>query len=263
MRASVLFLSSLLLAGCGGEGGNSTTPLAPVGQAPSEAPAPSPAPTPAPSPTPTPAAYPDPADDGETIVVAEGDSISADYVGYYAGYYKSRHPELSYSVHAVSGSKLVTMAARLDEVQALNPDIVTVFIGANDLGGATSAQAYFDSLMAYAAPLRARGTRVLIATNLPVSLPANLAYTNAHNALREPLAVLLKAAVGKQIDGVIDFGGDPVMGQVSAPSNGQLYSDGLHPTDRNYQGAKGGHDYLYERYEAVMTEAVADLANRE
>jgi lysophospholipase L1-like esterase len=197
-----------------------------------------------------------------TIVVAEGDSISVDYGGYYAGYYKLQHPELEYHNLAVGGSGLNTMAKRQEAVQELNPDIVTVFIGANDLGSAPSAQDYFDRLVAYAAPIRARGSKVWIATNLPINFPGNATYTNKHNALRGPVADLLKQAIGKQIDGVIDFGGDPVMGQLTAPMNGQLYHDGVHPTERGFHGGMGGHDYLYAIYEQTMKQALKELDDR-
>lgn len=251
-----------MLAACGGgEASPPLSPPAPIGQTPSETPTPSPTPsaTPSPAPRPTPT-YPNPADDGVTVVVAEGDSISVDYSGYYAGYFKLQHPELEYHILAVGGSGMDTMVAREETVQKLNPDIVTVFIGANDLGSAPSARAYFDRLVAYVTPLRDRGSKVWVATNLPLSIAGNPAYTNNHNALRGPLADLLKQAVGKQIDGVIDFGGDPVMGQLTAPSNGQLYSDGVHPTERS--SGLGGHDYLYAIYEQAMKQALEDLQGR-
>lgn len=103
-----------------------------------------------------------------------------------------------------------------------------------------------DRIRDYVAPTRARGTKVLIATQLGISIPANTTYTNKHNLLRDQVATLLKAQIGRGIDGVIDFAGDPVIGQVTAPKNTQLFSDGVHPTDRGYRGFQGGHDYLYE-----------------
>ena len=238
----------------------------PAGVITTPAPLPSPTPTPAPSPTPSPPAptpnnsgYPDPADDGVTVVVAEGDSISVSYVGYYAGYYKSRHPELTMYIHAVGGSGLNTLETRATAVQTRNPDIVTVFIGANDLVNYSSASAYFDRLMAYVAPFRARGSKVLVATNLPIAFPGNATVTAKHNALRGPLAALLRAAVGSQIDGVVDFEADPIMGHDSAATNLQLFSDGVHPTDRGYGGGMGGHDHLYQIYEKALAKAIVAL----
>lgn len=261
MRVSVLSAVALaiVVAGCesGGSGGTpqatAAVPLIPIvaptpvpSPSPSPAPSPSASPSPAPSPTPSPA--PSALDDGKTVLGIEGDSISVDYVGYYAGYFKQQHPAIEVHNQAVGGSTLDTITARRDQLIAFNPDIVTVFIGANDLGKAASAQAWVDRILAYVAPIRTRGTKVLVATNLARQVPATPAFDANHNLLRDQVAVLLKAQVGKGIDGVIDFAGHPIMGQISAPLNTQLFGDGLHPTDRNFRNSTGGHDYLYEVY---------------
>jgi len=187
-------------------------------------------------------------DDGKTVVVSEGDSISVDYTGYYTGHFRVQHPGIEYHALAIGGSSIPELVARRNAVLALNPDIFTVFIGANDLGGYKSAQAYVDALFAYLEPIRARGTKVLVATQLPRSAPGNLPWEANHNNLRGPVATILKSEVGKKIDGVIDFGAHPVVGQLSAVNNLQIYRDGLHPTDRGWNGTQGGHDYLYEVY---------------
>ncbi len=265
MRVSVLAavaLASIALAGCegGGSGGSQNPqglPLTPIAAptpvpSPSPSPTPTPAPAPAPTPTPTPAPAPGPLDDGKTVLGIEGDSISVDYVGYYAGYFKQQHPAIEVRNQAVGGSGIGSLVARRDQLIALDPDIVTVFIGANDLGSASSAEAYVEQILAYVAPIRARGTKVLVATNLAISKPANPTYANKHNMLRDPVAALLKQEVGRGIDGVIDFAGHPVIGQLTAPTNTQLFSDGVHPTDRGYRGSTGGHDYLYEVYRLAV-----------
>lgn len=269
MRVSVLAavsLASLALVGCesGGSGSGAKTPAevpaTPIA-APTPVPSPTPSPAPAPAPSPTPSATPSPTpapapgsalNDGRTILGIEGDSISVDYVGYYAGYFKQQHPTVEVFNRAVGGSGLNTMLARRDQLIALNPDVVTVLIGANDLGSSPSAQAYVDRILDYVAPIRARGTKVLVATQLGISIPANATYTNNHNLLRDQVATLLKAQVGRGIDGVIDFAADPVIGQLTAPQNTQLFSDGVHPTDRGYRGSRGGHDYLYDVYRLAV-----------
>lgn len=268
MRISVLSavaLASIGLAGCesGGSGGapqtTAGTPLTPIVTptpvpSPSPSPSPSPAPSPAPSPTPSPTPSPanSPLDDGKIVLGIEGDSISIDYAGYYAGYFKQQHPAVEVHNQAVGGSTLDTITARRDQLIAFNPDIVTVFVGANDLGKAASAQAWVDRILAYVAPIRARGTKVLVASNLARQVPTSPAFDANHNLLREQVAVLLKAQVGKGIDGVIDFAGHPIVGQISAPLNTQLFSDGLHPTDRNFRNSTGGHDYLYDVYRLAV-----------
>lgn len=262
---------SLLLSACGGGEapglGSMTAPAlsptvvaspAPVATT-NPAPAPAPAPAPSPTPTSTPATASSPTSpatfanrDGQTVVVAEGDSISVDYGGYYAGRFKGDHPDISYHIKAVGGSSITTLVARRSEVLGLRPDALTVFVGANDLGGYASGQAYFDALMAYIQPFRDADVKVLIATPLPRNASDNPAFNNASNNHRVELSRLLKEAVGKKIDGVIDFGGDPIVGQLSATTNGQLYSDGLHPTEISFNGAPGGHYYMVRIYDEAM-----------
>ena len=137
---------------------------------------------------------------------------------------------------------------------ALHPDVMTVFIGANDFTP-SDPQGYAQKVFDYVAPFRAMGTKVYVATILP-KLSADSAAMSARNAGRREYAQIIKDAVGKQIDGYIDFGGIPIMGDDGAPYNTQLYSDGTHPTWRNYNGGIGGHDYLYDAYTKVMDPVV-------
>jgi hypothetical protein len=62
------------------------------------------------------------------------------------------------------------------------------------------------------------------------------------------LALLLKAEVGKHIDGVIDFAAERIVRAAHSAAEHQLFSDGVHPTEIGYQGSHGGHYYLYEVY---------------
>jgi lysophospholipase L1-like esterase len=188
---------------------------------------------------------------GPFVIVHEGDSISDDFVGYFAGYFENQHPELDYTNLSVGGSGISTLLARRDAVLALEPDLFTVFIGANDLGAAATAQDFVDDLLDYIAPIRAQGAKVLVGTNLPIYLSGNPTYTAAHNALTDPVADLLNAQVGVTIDGVFDFEASPVMGPAAAAQDTDLYSDGVHPTGRN--GTDGGHDYLYTIYRNAIT----------
>lgn len=183
-------------------------------------------------------------DDGNTVLCIEGDSISSPTTNdYYSGYFKNQHPSITTHILAVGGSDFEDLLSRRNALQALNCDIATVFIGANDLGPPTTAQGRFDELMSYVEPIRARGTKVLVATNLPIYVSGNTSYTNGHNATKATLATLLRAEVGKRIRGVIDFEADATMGPAAAAENTALYGDGQHPTIRN--GTNGGHDYLY------------------
>ena len=175
---SGLVIMSIALSGCksdasGGQAGNLVTlPQPPVSApapqaapdpspAPQPAPAPAPTPTPAPVPSPTPPPTPAPApaptpaptptpppkQAGNPVVVSEGDSISIFYAGNYPGIYARTHPDVDLHGLAVGGSTLGSMEMRIGAVQALKPDVVTVFIGANDLGKYSSANAYTDRLL--------------------------------------------------------------------------------------------------------------------
>lgn len=275
-KSAVIALFGMALMGCKSDDGRTgpnlvtvptASPPAPV-PAPTPSPTPTPAPQPAPAPTPVPApaptqpAAPRPQDDGKTIIVAEGDSISVDYDGYYTGFYRRQHPALEYYVTAKGGSTISSMSERIAKVREYNPDIVTIFIGANDLGKYSSSQAFVDAIANYAAPLRADGILVMVATVLPRTAGTNVAHNDKHNGLRSEVSRLLYAAIDTQIDGVIDFGADPMMGAVASTYNLQLYKDGLHPTDRNWRGAMAGHDYLYRIYDEALEPVVAKVNAR-
>lgn len=193
-------------------------------------------------------------DDDTTVLCIEGDSLSTDYVGYYAGYYEAQHPSITTHNLAVGGSTIATMAARRDDLQALNCDVATVLIGANDLGGETTAQDYVDKILAYVEPIRERGTKVFVATPLPIYVAGNSTYTNNHNTLKSQVATLLRAQAGHAFYGIIDFEASATMGPSAAAQNTGLYSDGVHPTERS--GGTAGHDYLYTIYNAALSAVI-------
>ena len=269
MNTRALILASvaaLMTTGCGGESPVSAPPPRDdIVQAPAPTPSPTPAPSPTPSPTPTPTPTPTPPvttfsnQDGKTVVVIEGDSISVDYVGFYSGAYRKRHPDYTVHIQSVGGSAIPDLVKRQDRALQLNPDVLTVFIGANDLGAFASADAYFQDLMAYIRPFKERNVKVLVGTNLPCNVASIASFCNQLEANRGPLAKLLKAAVGREIDGVFDFGGDPVIGSYAAAANLQLYKDGLHPTDIGWNGSEGGNDYMLRIYEAAMARVMKSV----
>lgn len=183
-------------------------------------------------------------DDGKTVLVAEGDSItSPEAAGYHAWDFHLANPSIEFHNEAVGGSTLKTLLARRDATLALKPDVLTVFVGANDFDFNDPA-GYAARVFAYAAPFRALGTKVYVATLTPTSeSPAR------RNQARALYAAALDAAVDKQIDGVIDFGRDPVMGADNAWANKTLYSDGFHPTAL-------GQQWLNVIYTATMAPVI-------
>ena len=191
-------------------------------------------------------------DDDETVVCLEGDSITiaGGSTGMYGPYFAAQHPNVTTHVLGVGGSALNTLFGRRDDLLALNCDIVTVFVGTNDIGGETTAQAWVDRMLAYVAPIKARGSKVFVATPIPKYVAGNTSYTNNHNTLKAEIATLLREQAGHAFYGVIDFEADPIMGPAAAAQDTDLYSDGTHPTERG--GGVGGHDYLYTIFNAAV-----------
>ena len=241
-RALVCGASALVLAGCGaaqasGSGSVPVVSTSGTGQpAPTPAPSPTSTPTPAPTPTATPAsaptATPTPiATTGLDGVVAEGDSISYFWGGNYTGRYASSHSTVQFHGTAVGGSGIDGLTQRLSGDLALKPAVMTVLIGANDLGGATSAEAWLDALWTYVAAIKATGAKVVVGTVLPLKFPGNPTFTATHNSRRATVNAAIRAAVGAKIDAVADFAADPLMGPDAAATDARLYGDGIHPTD--------------------------------
>nr|WP_246848159.1 DUF1996 domain-containing protein [Sphingomonas beigongshangi] len=193
----------------------------------------SPAPAPSPTPVSTPTPTPTPAPAALAGILAEGDSISIDWGGSYVGIGKSLRPALAITGKAVGGSRITDTAGGNGLVQrfaadkALKPAVVTIFIGANDLGDGSydTPQAWLDALWAYVAGWKATGAKVAVATVLPQC------NYDRHNQRRAIVNPAIRAAVGSKIDGVLDFAADDALGPDAAACDKSLYKDGLHPTD--------------------------------
>ena len=227
-----------VLAGCGGSGDTSLqsaqarkVKIVPL---PQPTPTPTPVPTPTPSPTPTATPTPTPSPSGPVVVLSEGDSISIFWSGNHTGMYAAAHPEVTFYGRAVGGSGIPTLTSRLDADLALRPTHITVLIGANDLN-VGDPNLWLASLWSYTQTLRATGAKVAVGTILPQCLSSNPTYTVAFNHARQAANAAIRAAKGSQIDGVIDFAADPVIGEDADACNTALYSDGVHPTTAGQQ----------------------------
>lgn len=195
------------------------------------------------------------------IVVAEGDSISLFWNGSYTGIYALRHPNVDVRGVAVSGSRITDgnggngMVQRRAGDLASGPKIVTVLIGANDLGDGQYAttQDWLNSLWAYVASVKATGAKVAVGTVLPICLPHIDWYTKRHQERRGIVNAAIRAAVGTKIDAVYDLAADPVMGPDEAACDLALYKDGMHPTE----GADGGQGRMAAIYGRVVDRLLA------
>ena len=184
-------------------------------------------------------------------MLSEGDSISVFWGGNHTGIFAASRSRLNFKGLAVGGSGLNNLEARAPAELQQQPKVLTVLIGANDLVGYASAQAFVTRLFAYTAPFKAAGTKIAIGTILPQQVPSQPANNVLHNTRRAQANTLIRAAVGNQIDAVIDFGADPVMGVDTAPNDRTLYSDGLHPTEGCGIGC-GGQGKLAAIYKAAV-----------
>lgn len=169
--------------------------------------------------------------------------------------YKASRGDMQYHGLAVGGSGLKALEARLPALLDLRPDLVSVFIGANDLAEYPSAQAYADALRSYTDRIKATGAKVVIATNLPQD-NINVDYASKFNRMRGELAVLLRSATWA--DGVVDYAAAPEMGPDTAARDRALYVDGVHPTDGSIGIGEGGQAKLFRLYKPVMDPLVKD-----
>lgn len=241
-----LAASCALLAGCGGSGDSSLqsaqgrkVKIVPLPQqTPTPTPVPTPSPTPAPAPTPTPTPTPSPS--GPVVILSEGDSISVFAPGMHTGMYAAAHPELTFYGKAVGGSSIPSLVSRRDADLALRPTHITVLIGANDLN-VSDPSLWLASLWSYIQSMRASGAKVAVGTVLPICVASNPTHTVNFNLARKVANAAIRAARGSQIDEVIDFAADPVIGEDADACNTVLYSDGVHP-------ATAGQQQMYSIY---------------
>jgi hypothetical protein len=196
-------------------------------------------------------------------VLAEGDSITVfgnviatttitSYAQFFAA---SPTANTTLTDKALTGSTLQSVTARgpADDFSivpgALN--IYTTLTGANDLdtypGGtdAIAAANYESAIFALAAARRAAGWKVCIVTILSVN-------DTAGNIRRNLINSVLRSAVGKQIDCVVDFAADPTMGTDSSCNNNpsDWFADCVHPTTIAHQ------TYLFPIYTTAITGAI-------
>lgn len=163
--------------------------------------------------------------------MAEGDSISLLSPVGYTGIYSLARPTLRFIDTAVAGSGVRTLIDRAPADLARNPAVITVLIGANDLGGDDTAEEYIALLWQYVATLKASGAKVALSTVLPTYWADYPQITTRHNTKRIAVNAAIRAAVGTRIDAVIDYAADSDIGTDAAATNRIWYQDGIHPTE--------------------------------
>lgn len=182
------------------------------------------------------------------MVVTEGSSSAVAWSGSHTGMYAASRSDIQFHGLAVGGSGIDTMTARRDAVLAAKPDLVSIYIGSNDIG--PDVDGFIAKLKAYVDPIRAAGARVVICTLLPKQV-TNVTYSAEFNTIRKQFNEKMKRV--DWIDGIADFGGHPIMGQDSAPFDRTYFeADGQHMT-------VAGHTQVLTLYKPAMDKLIADV----
>jgi hypothetical protein len=165
--------------------------------------------------------------------VAEGDSRTAAADRSYAGKIKAIDPNLAINVQAVGGSLMTDVQARISNVLAMKPRLVTLWIGANYWGGGDSVATIEAGLWAYTDALRASGIKVALMTEVSVcNGGAGASNVIAHNTKRAIVNADIRAAVGVHIDAVIDLAANALIGTDAASCTTTYWeADGIHLND--------------------------------
>jgi lysophospholipase L1-like esterase len=178
------------------------------------------------------ATYPPPKE-GEKRVVFFGDSIT-DFWGRPVGEF---FPGKGYINRGISGQTTPQMLVRFRaDVIALEPKVVVILAGTNDISGNTGAATLTmieDNLSSMAELARAHGIRVVLATLLPVN-----DYVDGLQTARRPQTEIralngwIRSYASREHLVLLDY--YPVMVDASAALKRELSDDGLHPNARGY-----------------------------
>jgi lysophospholipase L1-like esterase len=178
------------------------------------------------------ATYPPPKQ-GEKRVVFLGDSIT-DFWGRPVGDF---FPGKGYINRGISGQTTPQMLVRFRaDVIALEPKVVVILAGTNDISGNTGAATLGmieDNLSSMTELARAHGIRVVLATLLPVN-----DYVDGLQTSRRPQAEIralndwIRSYASREHLVLLDY--YPAMVDTSAALKKELSDDGLHPNARGY-----------------------------
>jgi lysophospholipase L1-like esterase len=162
-------------------------------------------------------------------VMFEGDSITAGQDGTPFGYTAQAAitPYPQGIITAVAGSNIGTMVSREAADNALlqpspTRNILTVLIGANDLGDVGGASGFVANVKSYCLAMRAAGWKIVVLTVLPRTY-------SGFNAWRDTVNPLIVADTSFY-DAIVRLDLDPAIGCDACAANTTYYnSDGLHP----------------------------------
>ena len=141
---------------------------------------------------------------------------------------------------------------------ALSPNVVTAWVGTNDVVASTSAATIYSNLQSYTAAAKTAGYKVIWATMLP-----RTGLTSAMLAVMAAYNVLIRGATLGQsntADALADLQNDNTVGPLGAASDHNLYcltpgvfSSGVHVTD-------AGQVFLAPYFISAMQQLLAPAA---
>lgn len=161
--------------------------------------------------------------DTYTIILDEGDSISAASYPDHADQYQIARPNAAVIKRAVGGSGLTQLNSRLAYDVTLKPRFVTLLIGGND---AETSGTWLANLWTYTDYWRSLGVKVAVGTLLPQCST----YSATFNTTRNTLNPLIRAGEGVHYDKLIDYAADSIMGLDATGCDTTYIGDGIHPT---------------------------------
>jgi hypothetical protein len=199
-------------------------------------------------------------------IVFGGDSWVTDYVGYYAGYYKSQHPSLAITNQSVGGTGIAgtdgLVSFEYDTIAA-NPRIYHIGVGRNDLTNTVlypTPQDWLNALLAHITRIKAGcpAVKVTVETLVGQQVTGQSTANAAYNAARAIVNPLIRAAVGGGlIDAVVDFAANGTLGPdaaltPAAASSTTISVDGLHLYSDDNMAHSTGHGIAYPIFAAVI-----------
>lgn len=181
----------------------------------------------------------------DIAIAVEGDSITIDINTYARKAIRANMVPLIAENFATVGATMAVLESRKATVKAwLNAStattkVLSVFIGANDLVGASVPATVLAALKSYCLDMRASvsGLQIAVCSVLPNTSSGQIANRNVYN----PLLV----ADTSFYDVLVPFHLNSNMGNDADASNATKYSDGVHPTN-------AGHDFLYPDWKTAI-----------
>jgi len=181
---------------------------------------------------------------GPIVYVALGDStgagIGARNGGYVARLFKrleERRPQSKLSNLCVSGSTTADVVrGQLERSAALNPDLVTIGIGINDIGHGLSLEQFAENYDRILSTLKEQTQAQIVVTNLPDISSAPMVPSSMRNQYHQQIVTF-----NQRLEEIATRHGVTVFDIYSIttrelPSHPEYFSrDGFHPSDAGYE----------------------------